>query len=82
VRFTIKVKKFETEWIEPREAAGYPQTKKFNDLRHGAASEIINTGVDLFTVGGVLGHKCGAGVLALPVRSAALRAFGRPSGQW
>ncbi len=28
-----------------------------HDLRHSAASEMINAGVDLFTVGGVLGHK-------------------------
>ncbi|TGP43436.1 site-specific integrase [bacterium M00.F.Ca.ET.228.01.1.1] len=56
VRFTIKVKRFEIEWMKAREAAGHPQTK-FHDLRHGAASEMINAGVDLFTVGGVLGHK-------------------------
>jgi integrase len=56
VRFTIKVKKFETEWIKAREVAGHPETK-FHDLRHGAASEMINGGADLFTVGGVLGHK-------------------------
>ncbi len=29
----------------------------FHDLRHSAASEMINQGVDLYTVGGVLGHK-------------------------
>lgn len=29
----------------------------FHDLRHSAASELINAGVDLFTVGRVLGHK-------------------------
>lgn len=28
-----------------------------HDLRHSAASELINNGVDLFTVGRVLGHK-------------------------
>lgn len=28
-----------------------------HDLRHSAASEMINAGVDLYTVGGVLGHK-------------------------
>lgn len=31
----------------------------FHDLRHSAASELINAGVDLFTVGAVLGHKDG-----------------------
>lgn len=30
---------------------------RLHDLRHSAASEMINAGVDLFTVGGVLGHK-------------------------
>jgi len=29
----------------------------FHDLRHSAASEMINSGVDLYTVGAVLGHK-------------------------
>ena len=29
----------------------------FHDLRHGAASEMINRGVDLYTVGAVLGHS-------------------------
>lgn len=30
---------------------------RMHDLRHSAASEMINAGVDLYTVGGVLGHK-------------------------
>lgn len=29
----------------------------FHDMRHSAASAMINSGVDLYTVGGVLGHK-------------------------
>ena len=29
----------------------------FHDLRHSAASEMINGGVDLYTVGKVLGHR-------------------------
>jgi integrase len=29
----------------------------YHDLRHSAASAMINAGVDLYTVGGVLGHK-------------------------
>jgi integrase len=29
----------------------------FHDLRHSTASEMINNGVDLYTVGAVLGHK-------------------------
>lgn len=30
---------------------------RLHDLRHSAASEMVNSGVDLFTVGAVLGHK-------------------------
>lgn len=30
---------------------------RLHDLRHSAASEMINSGVDLYTVGAVLGHK-------------------------
>lgn len=30
---------------------------RFHDSRHSAASEMINNGVELYTVGGVLGHK-------------------------
>lgn len=30
---------------------------RFHDLRHSAASEMINNDVDLYTVGAVLGHK-------------------------
>jgi len=56
VRFTVTVKQFEMAWTAARAAAGYPDTK-FHDLRHGAASEMINAGIDLFTVGGVLGHR-------------------------
>lgn len=29
----------------------------FHDLRHSAASEMVNAGVDLYTVGSVLGHR-------------------------
>jgi len=32
----------------------------FHDLRHSAASAMINAGVDLYTVGAVLGHKSAA----------------------
>lgn len=37
-------------------AAGVPWLH-FHDLRHSAASELINAGIDLYTVGAVLGHK-------------------------
>lgn len=39
-----------------RKAAGLPHVK-FHDLRHTAASWLINAGVDLFTVGKILGHS-------------------------
>jgi integrase len=39
-----------------RETTGI-QGNTFHDLRHSTASELINAGVDLFTVGAVLGHK-------------------------
>jgi integrase len=55
IRFTIKAQKFSDEWDIARDLAGYSKTR-FHDLRHGAASEMINSGVDLFTVGTVLGH--------------------------
>jgi site-specific recombinase XerD len=30
---------------------------RFHDLRHSTASALIEAGIDLYTVGGVLGHK-------------------------
>ncbi|WP_312539374.1 tyrosine-type recombinase/integrase [Achromobacter mucicolens] len=33
---------------------------RFHDLRHSAASQMINDKVDLYTVGAVLGHKSAA----------------------
>ena len=56
IRFTLTVKQFETAWNAARVEAGHPDTR-FHDLRHGSASEMINGGIDLFAVGGVLGHK-------------------------
>lgn len=38
------------------QAAGLPHAR-LHDLRHSTASEMINAGVDLYTVSGVLGHK-------------------------
>ncbi len=43
-------------WERARRAAGLDHVH-FHDLRHSAASEMVNAGVDLFTVGRVLGHK-------------------------
>lgn len=54
----VKISKI---WVQrsfgfARDAAGLPHLH-FHDLRHSAASAMINSGVDLYTVGGVLGHK-------------------------
>jgi integrase len=43
-------------WENARDKAGL-QGMHFHDWRHSAASELINAGVDLYTVGRVLGHK-------------------------
>jgi integrase len=42
-----------------REAVGRPELH-FHDLRHAAASAMLNAGVPLAVVGGVLGHKSSA----------------------
>ncbi|MDR5777601.1 MULTISPECIES: site-specific integrase [unclassified Caballeronia] len=55
VRFTVSANVFGNHFESARAAAGFSKTR-FHDLRHAAASEMINAGVDLFTVGGVLGH--------------------------
>lgn len=44
---------------EAREAVDMPWLH-FHDLRHSAASAMLNAGVPLFTVGAVLGHKSSA----------------------
>ena len=46
-------------WRLARAAAGLEQFT-IHDLRHGAASAMINAGEDLATVGAVLGHKSAA----------------------
>lgn len=43
---------------KPAAAIGRPNLH-FHDLRHSAASAMIQAGVDLYTVGKVLGHKDG-----------------------
>ena len=44
-----------TGWHTVREAAGLPDLR-IHDLRHSAASFMVNSGIDLFAVGRVLGH--------------------------
>lgn len=46
-------------WELAREAAGLGHVH-LHDLRHSAASEMVNAGVDLATVGAVLGHRSAA----------------------
>jgi integrase len=55
IKLHITAASFDHYWVVAREKAGFRKTR-FHDLRHGAASEMINAGVDLYTVGGVLGH--------------------------
>lgn len=43
-------------WDRARVAAGFGHVH-FHDLRHSAASAMVNAGADLYAVGGVLGHK-------------------------
>lgn len=43
-------------WQRARKAAQLEHLH-FHDLRHSAASEMVNAGVDLYTVGQVLGHR-------------------------
>jgi len=44
------------EFVAARTAAGMPHVR-FHDLRHSCASMLINAGVDLYTVGAILGHS-------------------------
>lgn len=46
----------EAAWRRARAACGLEHVH-LHDLRHSTASELINAGVDLYTVGAVLGHK-------------------------
>lgn len=50
--------KYSRSWISQQFNKHRPSGNiHFHDLRHGAASEMINAGVSLNTVGAVLGHK-------------------------
>lgn len=54
--FRLSRSELEKRWAACRDAAGMHHLH-FHDLRHTTASEMINAGVDLYTVGKVLGHK-------------------------
>lgn len=43
-------------WQRARKRVGL-EGVRLHDLRHSAASEMVNAGVDLYTVGAVLGHR-------------------------
>lgn len=43
-------------WMRARDRAGLGDVR-FHDLRHSTASELVNAGVPLYTVGAVLGHR-------------------------
>lgn len=43
-------------WERARDEAGFEHLH-FHDLRHSTASSMVNAGVDLFTIGAVLGHR-------------------------
>ena len=43
-------------WMRARDRVGLGDVR-FHDLRHSAASEMVNAGVDLYRVGAVLGHR-------------------------
>lgn len=54
----LSVNIYDKVFARARDAAGIPVGDvRIHDLRHGAASEIINNGGDLFVVGKVLGHR-------------------------
>ncbi len=60
----VKVKLYSASYTsqlfrKARTAAGMPHFH-FHDLRHSAASEMINQDIDLYTVGAVLNHKSAA----------------------
>lgn len=55
----VKYREVERWWLWATRANGY-EDLRFHDLRHSAASAMINQGVALYTVGAVLGHKAPA----------------------
>jgi integrase len=75
-RWTVSIK-----FRGAADAAGFPAVR-LHDMRHSAASAMINEGIDLFTVGGVLGHKSAVSTrryshLATDTLSAAINTIGK-----
>ncbi len=60
-------------WPEARRACGLEHVT-LHDLRHTAATEMVNAGEDLATVGRVLGHKSHASTMRYSHHSTALQA--------
>lgn len=56
IPFTLHARTYYAMFEEARDAAGL-KGLTFHDLRHTTASLLINEGVDLYTVGKILGHK-------------------------
>jgi integrase len=54
--FTLTRSTLEKRWRSVRGAVQLDHLH-FHDLRHSTASEMVNAGVDLYTIGKVLGHK-------------------------
>jgi integrase len=71
----------QAHFLRTARAHGHPGLR-FHDLRHSAASALVNAGVDLYAVGAILGHKAPASTkryahLASDTLAAALSKIGR-----
>jgi len=77
----IAARTVEAHFLRAARARGHTDLR-FHDLRHSAASEMINAGIDLYVVGGVLGHRAHASTkryahLASDTLKAAVSSIGR-----
>jgi len=55
----IEARRVQGRFLAAARGCGFDDLR-FHDLRHSAASEMINAGVPLYTVGAVLGHRAAA----------------------